>query len=251
MKLWTITMGFVPSRIWRQSCDAYYRTRNRQTEHIFVDQHYPLNKDENRRELWTTCREYGISVLDPGKNLGGTEGFNYAVRRISAQPDDVIIGYDPDSRPVTEGWDGALQDAILMDPKINWTSLMSARAKPELEARGYDRRSVGHLEVWRTHKPVVNSICAFRASWLNAIGGLNQPSRFYGGLEAHMFQHLRGGQWCFLPGWWESDDIRDQQDREYLWYKWRHAHLQDWPGDFASYIAAGCPPPSDLPERVP
>lgn len=249
--IYTITMGFVPARLWAQSCANYYATRNRPTEHIFVDQHYPLNEHENRRELWRICCDYGVSVIDPGRNLGGTEGFNYALRRIRPKPDDVVIGYDPDSFVLSEGWDGALVDAILKDSKINWTSLMSARAEPELKARGYDKRKLDHIEVWRTHRPVVNSVCAFRASWLEAIGGLRQPSHWYGGLEAELHQNLRGGEWCFLPGWWESDKIRDQQDREYLWYKWCHAHLKEWPGDFASYVEAGCPPPSDLPKSLP
>lgn len=251
MSLFTITMGFVPARIWRQSCEAYYRTAERKTEHIFVDQHYPLHEAENRRELWRICCEYGISVLDPGHNLGGTEGFNYALERIKLEPDDVVIGYDPDSYPITPGWDGALADAIALDPKIVWTSLMSQRANPELEARGYERRYLNQIEVWRTKQPVVNSVCGFRASWLQAVGGLRQPSKWYGGLECALWASLGASEWCFLPGWWEWDDIRDQQDREYLWWKWCSAHLKEWDGDFASYVAAGCPPPSDLPKHLP
>lgn len=249
--IYTITMGFCPSRIWEKSCIQYYKTSNRETKHIFVDAHYPLNEYENRRALWRVCCDYGVSVVDPGRNLGGADGFNYALGMIDVKPNDIIIGYDPDSCPIDAGWDGALADAILLDAKINWTSLLSVRAKPELQARGYEKRMVSHLEVWKANRPVVNSICAFRGSWLETIGGLRQPSRWYGGLEAEMFQNLRGGEWCFLPGWRESDEIRDKQDREYLWYKWKHAHLKEWDGDFRSYVEAGCPRPSDVPERLP
>lgn len=251
MRIYTITMGFVPNRIWKQSVESYYRHAQRKTEHIFVDQHYPLNENENRRALWQTCCDHGISVIDPGRNLGGVNGFNYAIDRINPNPEDVIIGYDPDSFAISPGWDGALVDAIALDPKINWTSLMSDRAKPELQSRGYDKRFVSHIEVWKTRQPVVNSVCAFRAGWLKSIGGLGQNSAWYGGLETKMFESLRGGEWCFVPGWFESDEIRNQQDREYLWWKWMHAHLHEWPGDFKSYVAAGCPPPSDLPNYLP
>lgn len=249
--IYTITMGYVPARIWRHSAEAYYRTRNHDTQHFFVDQRYPLNETQNRVELHSICRDHNISILDPGRNLGGTEGFNYALRFIKPSKGDVIIGYDPDSFVETEGWDGALIDAIMFDDQVNWTSLMSARAQPELESRGIKRRWIRHLEVWQTVRPVVNSVCAFRAEWLTAVGGLSQPSPWYGGLEASMFNNLRGGQWCFLPGWMENDSLRDQQDREFLWWKWKHAHLGEWPGDFKSYVDAGCPPPSDLPKKLP
>lgn len=250
-KVYTITMGHCPSRIWKQSVDAYYKNSIRKTEHVFVDSYYPINQDENRRDLWEICRTYGISVIDPGKNLGGAEAFNYALRRLPLAVGDIIIGYDPDSCPISNGFDGALVDAILMDSKVNWSSLMSERAKPELQERGYTKKTIGHIEAWKTHRPVVNSICAFRAEWLLGIGGFRQDGKIYGGLEAALFSHLRGGEWVFLPNWAEVDSIRDQQDVEYLWWKWKFAHLREFSGTFSDYVAAGCPAPSDLPERLP
>lgn len=249
--LYTITLGYCPSRIWRLSADAYYKNAQRETQHVFVDHHYPLNKDQNRKELREICAQYKINVLDPGRNLGGVAGFNWALKQLPLKAGDVVLGYDPDSRPISLGFDGALQDVILLDQKINWASLMSDRSEPELNQRGYVKRMVNQIEVWRTVRPVVNSICAFRAEWLLNIGGLWQNSPLYGGLEIDTFPHLRGGEWVFLPGWRETDDFRNLQDTEYLHWKWCYAHLREFKGDFAEYISAGCPKPSDLPERLP
>lgn len=110
-----------------------------------------------------------------------------------------------------------------------------------------------HIELWVTRLPVVNSICAFRGSFLNATNGLHEPNDWYGYLESEMFWRMKklGLEWAFLPGWREDDSIRDLQDKEYMWWKWKWAHLKEWSGDLASYVAAGCPPPSDLPTTLP
>lgn len=255
MKVYTITLGFVPARIWERSLDAYLSLRNPTIvyDHYFVDQHYPLGGTENRRELWRICCERGVNVLDPGRNLGLHGGFNWALARLPCGPEDIIIGYDPDSNPISPGFDGALIHALQLDPRLAWTSLMSGRAEPELRERGYTHRRVGHLDLWITHKPVVNSIVAWKYSFLKAVGGLSEPNQWYGGLEADMFSRMKslGLEWGFLTGWHENDDLRNLQDKEYLWWKWKFAHLREWTGDFKSYVEAGCPVPSDLPVHLP
>lgn len=255
MKVFVVTLGFVPARIWRRSLDAYRSLHKTglDYEHYFVDAHYPLNEVENRRELWSICADAGISVLDPGRNLGLHGNFNFALSRIPYKDDDVIIGYDPDSNPISPGFDGALVHAIQFDQRVAWSSLLSQRAEPELIQRGYDRRMIGHVEAWVTRQPVVNSICAWRGSFLRRTGGLHEPNQWYGFLEGEMFWRMKemGMDWAFLPGWRETDDIRNLQDREYLWWKWKFAHLREWPGDFRSYVEAGCPPPSDHVVRLP
>lgn len=255
MKVYVVTLGFVPARIWRRSLDAYHSMRKPDLvyDHYFIDQHYPINEHENRRELWDICCERGVNVLDPGRNLGLHGGFNWALERIPYRDEDIICGYDPDSNPISPGFDGALIHALQFDQRLAWASLFNSRCGPELQQRGYDRRMIGHVESWITRKPVVNSICGWRGSFLRKTGGLHEPSQFYGGLEGDMFWRMKqmGLDWAFLPGWHEDDSLRNFQDESYKWWKWRHVHLCDWPSDFRSYVEAGCPPPSDLPNRLP
>lgn len=172
--------------------------------------------------------------------------------QLNMADDDVVIGYDPDSCPISPGWDLALVEVMRKDPNVNWSSLMSPRCQPELTARGYTSRKLDQIEVWYTKQAVVNSICAWRVGWLRRIGGLQEPNAFYGGLECSMYAALGPNQWAFLPGWWEDDRLRDGMDPEYRVWKWRHAHLHDWPGDFKSFLEAGAPlPPSETPRKLP
>lgn len=244
----TITLGFVPSRIWKESIAAYHATRNPELryKHYFVDQHYPLKKEKNRKELRKICEKYDVTVLDPGKNLGLHEGFNWALKQINPPDNAVIIAYDPDVNPISPGWDMALVRAIRGDQKQNvvWASLIHETAVKEIATHGYEHRKAdGYIDLYVTRRAVMNSICAWHMGWLRKVGGLHEPTAFYGHLEAEMWSRLGGRDWAFLPGWTEDETLRAKQDKEYQTYKWVHAHTQTWKGDFESWLAAGSPNP--------
>lgn len=255
----TLSLGFAPARLVDRSLAAYRATRNPDLpyEHFLLDQHYPLDKERNRQEIRSLCDLYDVEVLDAGRNLGLHGGFNWAVRQLGLRADDIVIAYDLDSLPLTKGWDMALVRAIAGDPegRVVWSSLLNPRSRRDLEARGYVRRQVdGYLELWVTRTAVTNSICAWRYGWLERVGFLSEPRAFYGHLEAAMFDRLgAASDWAFLPGWTESDELRDLHDRAYVVYKWCHSHLKSWDGDFESWLAAGSPNPEDqpAPERIP
>lgn len=252
MSVITITLGFVPARIWKESAKAYAETRNKDLpyKHYFVDQHYPLDKERNRKSLRKICLEHGIEVLDPGKNLGLHEGFNWALKQINPPDDAIIIAYDPDVYPTSSGWDMALVRAIRGDQfrKIVWASLLHAEAEKEIHQRGFEKRMIdGYIEVLITKLPVMNSICAWSYKWLREVGFLTEPRPFYGHLESAMFNRLRGNQWAFLPQWSEDERLRHTQDKKYMMYKWAHAHRESYDGDFESWLKAGCPMPEGEP----
>jgi hypothetical protein len=252
----TLSLGFAPARLVDLSLTAYRKTRNPDLpyEHVLLDQHYPVDKEANRQAVRQLCDLYDVEVLDAGRNLGLHEGFNWALRQLRLQPQDIVIAYDLDSLPLTPGWDMALVRAIAGDEtgKIVWASLLNPRSEADLRARGFDRRQIdGYLELWVTKTAVTNSICAWRYGWLQSVGFLQEPRAFYGHLEAAMFSRLGDRQWAFLPGWTESDELRNQHDRAYVVYKWCHSHLNSWPGDFESWLAAGSPNPEDAPDRLP
>lgn len=258
MAVVTISLGFMPSRIVEQSLRAYVRLRNKELpyRHYFVDQHYPINREENRLELQRICRDLGIGILDAGKNLGLHGGFNWALQQLGLHRDDIVIGYDPDSLPITHGFDMALVRAIQGDPRQNtvWASLMNPRSELDLRARGFNEgRADGYIETWATKTAVTNSVCAWHYGWLKDVGFLEEPRAFYGHLEAAMWNKLRGKAWVFVPGWRESDELRDLHDRQYVVYKWMHSHTGEWPGDFESWLRAGSPQPraSTAPNKIP
>lgn len=252
MAVYTIAMAFMNYRIIAKSLAAFQDTRNVALENklVILNQHYPLNYDENQVVLKELAKQHNATLLDAGKNLGLHDGFNFVVDKIKPNDNDILIGYDPDSLPLQYGWDMALVRAIDGDPtgRAIWSSLMNPRSKRDIMERGYEKRkSDGYIEIWETKLPVTNSICAFKAGWLKSIGGLQEHSKYYGHLESCMYEKIdkKKNGWVFLPGWTESDCLRDMHDRDYVIYKWCHSHLKSWDGDFKSWLDAGKPNPEN------
>lgn len=259
MAVYAITLAFMNPEIVKTSIEAFHATRNPELPlagHYVVDQHYPLQREAAKQ----TLRELpGCTVLDPGRNLGLHEGFNWAMRQLPLKPEDIVIGYDADSLPLSRGWDMALVRAIEArrsdgHGEVVWSSLGNPRTLSDLYARGYDPVTAdGYLRLFLTRTAITNSVCAWRYGWLKEVGFLEEPRAFYGHLEAAMWGKLRPGKrWAVLPDWTESDALREKHDRAYIVYKWRHSHLNDWPGDFESFVKAGCPePPEGAPVSIP
>lgn len=249
MAVHAITLAFCNPKILTKSIDAFYATRNRDlllASHVIVDQHYPLRRDELKQAM--AGLPDACTILDPGRNLGLHGGFNWALQQIKPDRNDIIIGYDGDSLPLTQGWDMALVRAIEArrsdgHGEVVWSTLGNPRTLSDLYSRGFDPVTAdGYLRIFLTRTAITNSVCAWRYGWLEDVGFLDEPRAFYGHLEAAMFGKLRlGKKWAVLPDWVESDELRDLHDREYVIYKWRHSHTNDWPGDFESFVRAGCP----------
>lgn len=251
MAVYAISLAFCNENIMLRSLQAFYATRNPDldlVEHLIVDQHYPLNYGT----VWSALREFEkifpkVRVVDPGRNLGLHHGFNWAMKQLALRPEDIVIGYDLDSMPITPGWDMALVRAIEArqadTQEVVWSSLANPRTVSDIHARGFDRaKADGYLDLWLTRTAITNSVCAWRYGWLESVGFLEEPRAFYGHLEAAMFGKLgKGRRWAVLPSWGELDDLRALHDREYVVYKWLHSHTGEWPGDFESYVRAGCP----------
>ncbi len=256
MAVFAITMAFMNYRIIAKSLQAYQDTKNVDlpVKLYILNNHYPLNYRENQTVLKELARHHGATLLDAGQNLGLHDGFNYVVDKIKPDENDILIGYDPDSLPLQYGWDMALVRAIHGDSlgRAVWSSLMNPRSKKDITERGYEsRKADGYIEIWETKLPVTNSICAFKAGWLKSVGGLQESSKYYGHLESCMYEKMdrKKHGWVFLPGWTESDALRDMHDRDYVLYKWAHSHLKTWEGDFSSWLAAG--KPLDEKEKAP
>lgn len=237
--IYVITLGFTPSHIWELSCAAFYKLKNPELKvsHWFLDQHYPLNEDANRQKNWEICCKYGINVLDFGENVGALAGFNRVLSLINPSGDDIIVGYDPDSLPITPGFLAALCVPLQADKNIVWMSLNSKWSTDQLTPSQRVELNIAGIELWQTRYAVMNSICAWDAEWLKSIGGMVQHHKYYGGLEVHMYEKLNGKKWCFAKGYYEDSVLRNQQDRAYAVWKWRYAHERITQDDFKTWLS--------------
>ena len=245
LKVWTVSLAYTSLDIIEESIAQYYATKHSDVEtvHLLVDQHWPLYARDRAARLRDLCQKFGLTYLDPGKNLGLHDGFNWALEQVAIPDNAMVIGYDPDSYPVTKGWDMAMCDLFVAYPWISWLSLWHQHcdrqiieekaAGPELYLGG-----LRNVRCFPVKRAVMNSVCGIRRGWLRSVGGLTEGNKFYGGLEVAMWEKLQQtkSEWVFLPDYKEIPHFQDRMEPLYREWKWAHAHERTFPGDFDSYL---------------
>lgn len=241
MRKIVITLGYVNARVFIPSMYQFYKTFGvpyGQFEHHFLNQHYPVDKARNEVFLKTICKEHRIEWHDHGSNLGLAGGFNRMLSDLSPSESDLIVGLDPDTYPVSNGWGKAFFDVLATDKKVGWISMINPHSAREIPERGYsERESAGH-KLWITKKAVVNSICAWPYGVLKRFGGLSEPKKFYGGLEGKMFPMFasNGLEWAFLKDFKEEYNDSIKSDALYQVWKWEYAHKNSTQDDFETWL---------------
>jgi len=198
---------------------------------IALDNHYPtLTKGQKTR----LKNMFDLTILDAGENLGLSGGYNYIIEQYPEE--DYAILYDCDSNPETQGWDKALLDTI-QHSKVAYLSLMFDNAKREMKERGFNPWQCGEHVIWTPKEACQQSISCADLNYLRRIGGLQEPKKYYGGLESKMFkywtpQHQIG----YIDGVYETQlHGKDDTDPKYKEYKWKYAH-QGYGKSFDEYL---------------
>ena len=197
--------------------------------HVILDQHYPLNSRRIRQADFPQA-----TILDAGRNLGLHEGYNYVFDQIKPNPEDIIIGYSGDSLPPVSYTRDIFRALEL--PDVVWATCTVDQNLRELDERGYGRVAEG---VWLAKAPCTNTVCAWRYGWLESVGGLSEPCKYYGHLESHMWAKLKqtGERWAFLPRCrLKQDPSFPDHDELYTLWKYHHAHKRDFDGDFKEFL---------------
>lgn len=241
MKVWIFSMCFNRPEVIRDSLAQLRATTTAGGQIVMLDQHYPLpSSHENTLALLDIAREHGALYLNAGRNLGLARGFNHMLHTVGVEPEDVVIGYDPDCYPETVGWDSAFVDVLRAAPDVGWASLGNDFSEREMKERGFTPGWDGGHFTWTTHKAVLNSVCAWPAKWMLKVGGLTEPNKYYGGVECCMWDKLQPLRWVFLTDFREirRSAIQEAPDTQYTAYKWAHAH-EGFPGDFRAFLVPG------------
>lgn len=241
-KVWTISLCFMDADIIHDSLEQYYKTKSPEVEtvHVLVDQHWPINYPQHRIELEKIAKKFNCILLDPGKNLGLHGGFNWAWEQLAIPPNAAVIGYDPDSWPVTPEWDLAICRAFVTRPDAVWFSLWHQHCDRQIDQEGALLRNfnAGGISCAQVSRAVMNSICAFRQAWLRKIGGLYEQNNFYGGLECDLWEKISYNEWVFLRDYKEIPKLYDRMNPLFKEWKWKTAHTKEIPHtmDFESWL---------------
>jgi hypothetical protein len=247
MKIFAMTMTYNRTFLISQSLEFFKETVTGNIEaHYLLDQHYPLHHSSpiftaqyNSQWLRDVAHRYGFVYRDVGKNLGYHFGINEIAMNIPEISDeDILINYDPDSMPLTYGWDEAIRKAFEHNPHLVTVGLVNQVIEAELQERGYNEHVYDGLRVRYPHRAGVMSIIAWKAGFIRKVGGLKEPCALYGGIEGEMWPVIQahGGRWGYLPDYHESPDLGRYADPEYTEWKRLHGHTREFPGDFDSYL---------------
>jgi hypothetical protein len=239
MKIYMVSLAFVPARIAIESMKQIYATiGDIKFEHHILQQHYPIAKDLNDRLLYTLFDHYDCNVHDLGKNIGLSGGYNYLINRLNLKDDDLVIGTDLDVYPVTQGWGEALKRVAEADTNVGWISLQNQHSARELQERGYTPHNIGGVLCHEGHQACVQSIIGWTGRSLLGMGKLEENNQWYGGMESRSFPRLKalGLKWVYLPQYEEKFSPLVECDAPYRHYKWNLAHLKTTTLDFESWI---------------
>jgi hypothetical protein len=239
MKIKVITLGYCKAETWRRCVKQLYATKSPDTEweHLFMYHYYPVNEDNNKRELRQIANEYNLIWIQPEKNLGGCEGFNWAMREYM-KDDELILGIGPDSCPTTHGWDLAMYQAM-QDKRVGWIGLKQGRiSDDELAVRPHTNENINEIDVHLCGQPMMIGMSMVRLDWLRAANGFSQPTKYYGGSEAGSWYALKnkGYELALLRDHFESGEIKEAtQDPHYRDWKVEHAQSR-YAGNFDEYL---------------
>ena len=180
--------------------------------------------------------KHGLTIIGERVNRGLAGGYNELINTFK----DIryAILYDCDSNPISTGWDEAMM-TIIQEPHVAYLSIMFAVAKREMRERGFTpwlHEASGHV-IWRPAHPCVQSVSCADLDYLRSVGGLAEPNRYYGGLEAHMWRHWNDQhQIGYIDGVYEEQaNNAPDVNPHYRNYKWKYAH-EGYKGSFDEYL---------------
>jgi hypothetical protein len=208
------TLGFANVPTMQRTFNLVKRLKHTQQWNI-LDNHY-----SEESSLWLKCNQekYGYTLFDNGYNMGLHDGFNYLLQFVTTSH---VLGLDPDTLPMTKGFDLELLKHG-EDPSNVWVSCFNTHSFSEMRSPALE----GSLLI--PSHPVVNSICLWQCEWLRRVGGVQEPTKLYGGLECCMWKYVNQTslRWVFALNSLEacSNTDLDLSDEVYKRFKWGHAH---------------------------
>lgn len=211
---------------------------------VIVDNCWPIDSENTSAELMDQANigmdqaifgsngEVGFNdkyyYVKAPKNLGGIGGFNFGLSKLDLQDDDLVLGYDPDSNPITKDWLLAMKEVMLADTSLTHLSLLHEH----IVNRAWIRREVAGYKLVSLPHPEMFNVTIWRGSYLKS-GAVKQGRPYYGFVETE----TKGGRHAYLYDYRE-DLCPIPHDPRYN--RWKHDHaVGNYPGNFDQYILEG------------
>lgn len=235
--------GFAPARIIHQGLSNIHATwSNAPKTFWLIDAHYPINRSKNVAEIHRLAQHFGLIVLDPGRDLGLHGNLNFWMDQVKPEAGDVMIGVDPDSNPITPGWDQALLETLSQNKEFGAVSLFNPKSEKEfgrppwVSGRGCSHRAL------IAPQPMTCTVTAFDLDLIRAMGGFRQPKHYWGGFEKDLWARMAlfRRRWGFLKDFKDLHDLNEVADPEYTEWKFAHFYM-GYKLSFESYLSERSP----------
>lgn len=203
MNTWLVTSAFCKADLLEDLLEFVYSTPPKtKFTHIICDNHYPIDKENNRQKIKELSEEFGCHYIDSGRDLGLHRGINNAMMKAGVLPGDILVGLDPDDRPQA-GFLDTMKAVMQAQPSLAvlCTSFSVIYQKMGEGVPFKPMMIAGHpvmvhpsIEMW--------NVAAFNTHFLNDIGGISQPNAYYGGIEVDLYRswQKRGMFYGYLAG---------------------------------------------------
>lgn len=198
---------------------------------IMVDHHWPIEQKKASDTLRFVRHIVDADVISPLYNLGGHGGINYAVRNLELQfsltDDDLVLLYDPDSNPVTQGWLQSLVDVMQADPTLDYLSLMHSDV---VNQKDWHLTTIANHRVASHPAPEMFNVTLFRGKCIKQ--QITAYSTFYGHVESSL--KSRGFKNAYLI------DVREETcpiPHPAIYSQWKREHAAGlFKGNFDNYL---------------
>lgn len=243
MQTYLVTPAFAKAKLVECQLDYVHSTNNLSNiTHVVIDNHYPVDKQENRARIAMACAKYGAIYLDSGRDLGLHEGLNNAVKTIGIRSDDILIGLDPDDF-VTPGSIQVLEKVMKATDEFAVLGLGFSVIYDRLkEGVPFERRTIAGESVLIHPTIEMWNVCAWNMKTVYSMGGFKQPNKYYGGIEvATENQMLKDFKRLGYLEHWKSDHLPVDRndttlfDPQYRNWKTAHAH-KGYQGSFEEFL---------------
>ena len=242
-RTWLITPAFCRAELLHELLTHIYAGGSPSVhKHIIFDNHYPLGEN-NSLMLKAVAEDFGCTYVDSGRDLGLHHGINNVARLFEFQPDDIVVGCDPDDRPEV-GFAEALTDVLRADPKLavaacNFSVIDHQRAR---FGSLYEIKQLAGTTVAYHMQSNMWNVAGFNWRFITQIGGFGQTYPYWGGLEHYLLQRWLplGMRMCYLLDYRSDLRFVDFDDRKLFdpeYRMWKDDCRKEYKGSFSMWLA--------------
>lgn len=202
----------LPSEVEKATKILYSQNKPCDFAHYIIDLGFPLAeggelpKDitkarlHNSMKLKDICRRYG-SVYIQMPNIGVSQNWEQVWKHLDMKPKDVLIGLDPDERPMNQDWVYAMGEINRLD-KIGLVGLMVEAHQNMIHRIQKKQFEYNKIKYYKFNQFLNWGLISMTGEWMQKMGKIPYPpnAKKYGWIEHEMIPYFDklGYSWVIL-----------------------------------------------------